>query len=136
MSHPSAADIHAIVARLNADDMLSLLSGAAFHTDGVGCKVMAQALLTMLRDAAAARLAAEQATQSLTGRERQVAVLLGAGLSNAEMATRLGCSERTVRAHMENMQRKTGTANRTGLLAVTHGLGIGFSANRQAMIIP
>lgn len=134
MHHPSAAALHAIVEAVDENDMHLVLSRVREKSDvldGADIQVAASAILALLREASAVRLKAEQEADKLTKRERQVAALLVAGLSNAEMADQLGCTERTVRAHLENMRRKIGAANRTGLLSVVNGLNIGFSANIQ-----
>lgn len=129
MPSPSAASIHALVEAVDVVDMLSMLESASKKADvlaGIEAEAMAQALIVMLREAAQTRLQAERAAAVLTRRERQIAVLLVRGLTNAAMAAELNCTVRTVRAHMENMQRKTGTSNKTALLAVVKGWNIGF----------
>lgn len=52
---------------------------------------------------------------SLTPRERQVAALVGDGLTNAEIAERLFIAPGTVRNHLSNIFSKLGTAKRTEL---------------------
>jgi two-component system, NarL family, nitrate/nitrite response regulator NarL len=59
---------------------------------------------------------------SLTQRERQVFELLGEGLSNLEIAERVGLSENTVKHYMTPLLHKLGVRNRTeaALLARKH----------------
>lgn len=132
MQHPSADAIHALVEVVDENDMHMLLKWIGEKSDvldGVDAQAMVQALLAMLRQAAAAKVEVERVVKQLTRREREVASLLAGGMSNADMAQQLGCTERTVRAHLANMQRKTATSNRTALLSVLKGPNIGFSAN-------
>ncbi len=49
----------------------------------------------------------------LTRREREVADLLGQGLSNAQIAARLVISQRTAESHVANIMRKLGLTSRT-----------------------
>jgi DNA-binding CsgD family transcriptional regulator/DNA polymerase III delta prime subunit len=72
--------------------------------------------------AAAGRLAAQLAADRddadpLTGREREVAVLLTEALSNRQIAARLVLSERTVESHVRSILAKTQCANRTEFVA-------------------
>jgi len=57
----------------------------------------------------------------LTGRERQVAALIAAGLSNGEVAARLGLSERTAEAHAEHIRNKLGFRSRAQIAAWAAG---------------
>ncbi|MCA1706383.1 MAG: LuxR C-terminal-related transcriptional regulator [Actinobacteria bacterium] len=63
-------------------------------------------------------------TLYLSERERDVARLVAAGLSNEAIADRLRVSPRTVQTHVANARKKSGCANRTelGVLAVREGL--------------
>lgn len=54
----------------------------------------------------------------LTRREREVAALLGRGLSNREIASELTISPRTAETHVENILAKFGLENRTQMAAV------------------
>ncbi|HEY1179421.1 MAG TPA: response regulator transcription factor, partial [Phytomonospora sp.] len=60
----------------------------------------------------------------LTAREREVLGCLAEGMTNQQVASRLGISIRTVTVHVSNLLRKTGSASRTeaALWAVHHGL--------------
>ncbi len=61
----------------------------------------------------------------LTAREREVAALLGEGLSNQQIATRLVISVRTAQGHVENILRKLGFKSRTQVAAWVVGRGVG-----------
>src|SRR6202521_2033933 len=52
------------------------------------------------------------AAPPLTARERQVASLVGLGLTNRQIGDRLSISERTVGAHVQNILNKLGANNR------------------------
>jgi DNA-binding NarL/FixJ family response regulator len=49
----------------------------------------------------------------LTRRQVDVLLLLADGLTNGQIARRLGISEGTIRAHLENAYRQLGVNNRT-----------------------
>src|SRR6185369_11009956 len=55
--------------------------------------------------------------QSLTPREREVAVLLAEGLTNAELARRLYISPRTAAVHVSNILNKLNLDSRTQIAA-------------------
>lgn len=63
-------------------------------------------------------------TEALTEREQDVLLLLVQGLPNAEIAERLGLSERTITTHMSHILRKLHVENRTqaALFAIRHRL--------------
>jgi DNA-binding CsgD family transcriptional regulator len=53
-----------------------------------------------------------RAAEPLTPREREVALLAGAGATSREVAARLGVSVRTVDNHLASIYRKAGIGGR------------------------
>jgi DNA-binding CsgD family transcriptional regulator len=51
----------------------------------------------------------------LTGRQREIAVLVGEGLTNEEIAQRLGIAAATVKKHLEHVYAEIGIPNRAAL---------------------
>ena len=70
--------------------------------------------------AAERRHAATQRLATLTDREREVAVSVGSGASNAEVAASLFMSEATVKAHVSRLFTKLDVANRVQIAIVVH----------------
>ncbi len=66
----------------------------------------------------------DEMAEPLTEREKDVLNLLGQGMSNKEIATRLFITERTARTYVSNILGKLGLASRTqaALYAVEHKL--------------
>ncbi|MGB5104271.1 MAG: response regulator transcription factor [Steroidobacteraceae bacterium] len=60
----------------------------------------------------------------LTQRERQVIDLLGEGLSNKEIATRLHIAVHTVKSHVHNVLEKLALRSRLEVAAFTHAGGV------------
>jgi DNA-binding NarL/FixJ family response regulator len=56
-----------------------------------------------------------QVLRSLTGREREIALLVSKAASNKRIASKLNITERTVKAHLSSIFRKTGTHDRLQL---------------------
>jgi DNA-binding NarL/FixJ family response regulator len=71
------------------------------------------------REQARGRLAA------LTPREHDVAVQIGRGLSNGEIAKALVVSESTVKVHIGHIMAKLEAANRTQVAILVHDAGLG-----------
>ena len=67
---------------------------------------------------------AEGALARLSEREREVAVEVGAGRSNAEIAGRLFMSEATVKAHISRLLTKLGLSNRVQIALLVHDAGL------------
>lgn len=59
--------------------------------------------------------------ERLTPREREVAMALNEGLSNKEVARKLGCSPRTVEVHRARVFSKLGVSNVAGLVRAVSG---------------
>jgi DNA-binding NarL/FixJ family response regulator len=88
----------------------------------VGKKLM-QSIIANL-----ARLTREQGSEStanalslLTEREQEIAMFLAEGASNKVIASRIGVTERTVKAHLTSIFRKTGATDRLQLALLIHG---------------
>ena len=67
---------------------------------------------------------AQERLSGLTDRERDVALAVGRGLSNAEIAGELYLSVPTVKAHVSRLFEKLGTTNRVQIAIVVHHAGI------------
>jgi ATP/maltotriose-dependent transcriptional regulator MalT len=65
----------------------------------------------------------EPVIETLTGREYDVLALVADGLSNRDIAARLGISDHTVKFHLASIFGKLGAATRTE--AVQRGLRLG-----------
>lgn len=75
-----------------------------------------------------ARLSREQGSERaanalslLTEREQEIAKFLAEGASNKIIARRIGVTERTVKAHLTSIFRKTGASDRLQLALLIHG---------------
>ncbi len=82
-------------------------------------------LLSHFGDAEAAqrRRLATQRLATLTDREREVAITVGSGASNAEVAASLFMSEATVKAHVSRLFTKLDVTNRVHIAIVVHDAG-------------
>jgi two-component system, NarL family, nitrate/nitrite response regulator NarL len=60
----------------------------------------------------------------LTKRERQIAALVGNGLSNKVIAHTLNLSEGTIKAHVHRIFQKLRISNRYGLIAASNATSI------------
>jgi DNA-binding NarL/FixJ family response regulator len=93
-----------------------------------GAEVLPQALTNSLftqiaRSAAGRSRSRVLEAVRLTNRERQVIDLLGEGLSNKEIATRLHIAVHTVKSHVHNVLEKLALRSRLEVAALTHASG-------------
>ncbi|MBV8787549.1 MAG: AAA family ATPase [Mycobacterium sp.] len=91
--------------------------GQGLRGSALGCSTRAAALAELC---GASTPALRQAGEPLplTDREREIAMLLGEGLSSREIADRLTLSVRTVESHVYRAMSKTGTTTRDELAAL------------------
>ena len=93
-----------------------------------GAEVLPQALTNTLfsqiaRNAAGGTKARVMQAVRLTKREREVIDLLGEGLSNKEIATRLHIAVHTVKSHVHNVLEKLALRSRLEVAAFSHAVG-------------
>jgi DNA-binding NarL/FixJ family response regulator len=96
---------------------------AAAAGEPVLSPTIARRLMTSAASAGGTRERALATMGRLTARERDVAVEIGRGASNAEIAARLYLSVPTVKAHVSNVLLKLGVENRTQVALVVHDAG-------------
>ncbi|TDK26604.1 GAF domain-containing protein [Arthrobacter crusticola] len=78
------------------------------------------AVFTRFTEAHGNAAAQEERSVRLTARELEVRDLLGQGLADKQIASRLAISVKTVEKHVGAMLRKTGARNRTMLVGLQH----------------
>ncbi|MDG6104196.1 helix-turn-helix transcriptional regulator [Dactylosporangium aurantiacum] len=96
-------------------DLATLRSAGGAGTGGLAGRAAAEA--RRLDMPGAVRAAAALLDDPLTAREREIAALVAAALSNRDIAARLVVSERTVETHVRHILAKLGLPNRTALTA-------------------
>jgi DNA-binding CsgD family transcriptional regulator len=84
----------------------------------LGCSARAEALAEQCGGACTPTLRKAVERLPFTDREREIVMLIGEGLSNRDIATRLTLSVRTVESHIYKAMAKTGTLNRDELAAL------------------
>jgi DNA-binding CsgD family transcriptional regulator len=84
----------------------------------LGCATRADALAEQCGGASTPALRQASEPVPLTDREREIVMMIGAGLSNRAIAERLTVSVRTVESHIYRAMAKTGTNSRDELAAL------------------
>ena len=75
---------------------------------------------SVLERVARATLGSPEKTLPLTAREAEVINLIAEGLSNKEVASRLGVTEKTVKFHASNLFAKLGSHDRASAVEMAH----------------
>ncbi|MEU5976090.1 response regulator transcription factor [Streptomyces sp. NPDC047315] len=112
---------------LKSGDPLELLAGVRAVADGAAylSPQVAQRVIAQLGGGRLSRSAeARRTLEPLTGREREVVALVGAGLSNAEIAAELHVVEGTVKAHVSAVLGRVGRRNRVELAILAYEAGL------------
>ncbi|WP_433345027.1 response regulator [Microtetraspora malaysiensis] len=109
---------------LKADDPRELLNGVRAVGAG-GAYLSPRVAARVIAGMRAHRSAhPHRSLDRLTERERDVLAGLGAGLSNAEIASRLHLAEGTVKAHVSAVLTKLGARNRVEAAIAAHEAGL------------
>ena len=103
-----------------AEAVHTVAAGGALIEPSVARKVLAE----FARLAPPARPLEEALPEPLSGREREVLQLLGQGLSNREIATRLSLAEGTVKNYVTGILQKLGVRDRTQAAVRARELGV------------
>ncbi|MEU3896539.1 response regulator transcription factor [Streptomyces sp. NPDC045251] len=112
---------------LKASDPRDLISGVRAVAAGGAClsPLVARRLMTELRRTPSPRSAASgERVAVLSDREREVLGMLGAGLSNAEIARRMHLVEGTIKAYVSAILQRLGVRNRVQAAIVAHEAGL------------
>lgn len=102
----------------------AVAEGAAYLSPRVTARVVAHLAATGAGARAGRRGDAGERVAALTARERQVLALLASGLSNRQIARRLGLVEGTVKTHVSAVLAGLGVANRAAAAVLAHEAGL------------
>ncbi|GIE99947.1 response regulator [Paractinoplanes rishiriensis] len=112
---------------LKSGDPRELLAGVHAVADGAAFlspAVAARVISTLSNDRMSRGLAAREQAAQLTERERQVLALVGAGLSNAEIAAKLFLVEGTVKSYMSTILTRLNVRNRVQAAIIAYEAGL------------
>ncbi len=102
-----------------ADNIRAIHGGEVLLAPSVGAKVIHQ--LTRLQQDTTRR---EESLQVLTPREREVFHLASEGLRNAEIASKLFLSEKTIKTHLRNIYNKLDLTSKAELRLFAMRMGL------------
>nr|WP_275402459.1 response regulator transcription factor [Streptomyces sp. SID13031] len=114
-----SGDPHELIAGLKA-----VAGGAAYLSPKVAQRVIAELGAGTGGGRMARAAAAKEQVEVLTPREREVLALVGAGLSNAEIAGRLFLVEGTVKAYVSAVLTRLAVKNRVQAAIVAYEAGL------------
>ncbi|MFD5827246.1 response regulator [Lentzea sp. NPDC060358] len=112
---------------------------AGIRAVAAGGAVIAPALTRRLLDTVAGRLGDELCEPAptdprlacLTGREHEILVAIGHGLTNGEIARRFTLSESTVKTHVGRVLAKIGARDRVQAVILAYDLGLAHPCGRH-----
>jgi DNA-binding CsgD family transcriptional regulator len=105
------------------EDALEVLRSVERQAEALGHLMILGRIRCSLRTAGERRSAERTVDASgLTGREREVLTLVGHGLTNSQVATRLGVTRRTIVALLESASVKLGAMSRAHAVSLADRL--------------
>ncbi|MBP0455042.1 response regulator transcription factor [Kitasatospora sp. RG8] len=102
----------------------AVADGAAYLSPKVAARVVAHLASAGAGGPADRRASAREQVAALTARERDVLTLVAAGLSNGQIARRIGVVEGTVKAHVSSILVRLGVPNRAAAAVLAHEAGL------------
>ncbi len=99
----------------------SLTPGVALTVDFAAARELGHEIIILRVAAPAAAPRPDPRLLGLSPREREIAALVAAGLSNKQIAARESIALATVKAHVHHILVKTGLPNRAAIAAATVG---------------
>lgn len=105
-----AGALSCLLKDIDADGLADALRAAAKGESMLHPRVAGH-LMSALRSGVASGGA--KVLETLSARERDVLALMADGMSNAQIAAKLGIAEKTVKTHVSNVLAKLGVADRT-----------------------
>jgi DNA-binding NarL/FixJ family response regulator len=106
------------------DAVLRVAEGEPMLSPSVTTQLIRQIADTSTASEADRRTAARSRLEQLSEREHEVAVAVGAGKANAEIATDLYMSVATVKAHVSHILTKLDASNRVQIAICVHDAGL------------